>query len=98
MAINRRGAIEPSTAALLQVALTCPICDTKQSVPVGSSECIRCGLKMKIQLDEPRCPECDYLLLRLASDNCPECGALVRKPDPGSDDDQPAPNAQAPSA
>lgn len=80
MALNRRGAIEPATAALLEMSIACPICNTKQKVPVGPSSCRRCGLRMDIRLEEPRCAQCDYLLYRLESDHCPECGARVRKP------------------
>jgi hypothetical protein len=77
VALNRRGAIEPSTEALLEMTVICPICDLRQHVPVGASQCRRCGLRMEIRLEEPRCPQCDYLLYKLASDRCPECGAAV---------------------
>ncbi|MHC4947363.1 MAG: hypothetical protein ACYTG1_03765 [Planctomycetota bacterium] len=79
-ALNRRGAIEPSTASDLALTIVCPICRTKQSVPPGASACTGCGLRMEIRLEEPRCPQCDYLLYRLASDHCPECGAPVGRP------------------
>ncbi|MGD0770219.1 MAG: hypothetical protein ABSB42_18710 [Tepidisphaeraceae bacterium] len=29
----------------------------------------------------PRCPNCNYLLLMLQSDRCPECGAAVARPE-----------------
>jgi hypothetical protein len=77
--LNRRGAIEPSTGAPSELVVICPVCRTKQSVPVGVSACRDCGLRMEINIEEPRCPSCDYLLYRLTSDRCPECGASLRR-------------------
>jgi len=57
-----------------QVALRCPRCLTVQSASVGPSQCSACGLKLHVEIEEPRCPKCNYLLWQLPERRCPECG------------------------
>jgi uncharacterized membrane protein len=64
----------PDATAPAAVSLTCPHCDARQLLPVGDSACTRCGLRLHLRLEEPRCPNCDYLLYMIKSDRCPECG------------------------
>lgn len=54
---------------------TCPACQCNQNLSVGDSACQRCGLLFSIQVIEPRCLNCGYLLYRIDSAQCPECGA-----------------------
>ena len=35
------------------------------------------GLRGRRVGDEPRCGKCDYILLHLESQNCPECGTEI---------------------
>lgn len=60
-----------------QIAVTCPGCRSKQTLPVGTSACPTCHLRFNIRIDEPRCAQCDYLLFMLTGDKCPECGATI---------------------
>lgn len=56
--------------------LTCPRCLTPQEVLVGESACCHCRLKFKIEIEEPRCNQCGYMLRGLTRPICPECGAI----------------------
>jgi hypothetical protein len=67
----------PELEAIKQVSLVCPFCQKKQNVPPGESRCAGCGLILELRISEPRCPACNYSLLMLTSDRCPECGATV---------------------
>ena len=67
-----------------QIAVTCPGCRSKQTLPVGTSACPTCHLRFNIRIDEPRCAQCDYLLFMLTGDKCPECGAAIQPIPTGS--------------
>lgn len=75
--INRRVDAPEYTAEITQMSITCPRCRRRQDVAIGPSECSQCRLRFHIRLEEPRCPNCDYLLYGLTSGRCPECGALI---------------------
>lgn len=64
--------------------LACPRCGLEQSMPVtGTGEgarCGRCRLRIRIDVDEPRCA-CGYVLYKIAGDRCPECGREVAEED-----------------
>jgi hypothetical protein len=86
-AFNRRIAPNPSAGIDAgQIDLICPICRKKQTVPIkdgtGESTCANCGVILSIRLRAPRCPSCDYSLLMLKSDRCPECGTPIAGPSP----------------
>jgi len=57
-----------------EIELSCPRCSEWQDVPAGDSKCRSCGLKFRIEIEEPRCAQCGYLLWRLTERRCPECG------------------------
>ncbi len=57
-----------------RLELRCPRCTRSQTVAAGASHCTACGLKFRIEIDEPRCAKCDYLLWNLPERRCPECG------------------------
>lgn len=63
------------------VEMVCPRC---QAVIRGRSNrecrCGSCRLKVRIEVEEPRC-DCGYLLYQLAGDTCPECGKAVAPED-----------------
>lgn len=79
MAFNRRLVITEarSIAAITSVTVICPRCNTKQSAPLGESNCTGCKLIFLLKLAEPHCRKCNYLLLDLKSDRCPECGEPI---------------------
>lgn len=64
----------------VMVDLTCPRCGFAQSVKAGSAKCTGCGLRISIDVEEPRCG-CGYLLYQLAGDVCPECGKQIESED-----------------
>lgn len=74
----RRRTQEESLLVYKQITLTCPHCQTVQTLPVGESQCIQCSMQFQIKLFEPHCPHCDYLLVNNTSPTCPECGKPVK--------------------
>ena len=72
--LNRRVDYEARTPELNEITVVCPRCRKKQALRVGDSACTACGLRISTRLEEPRCPQCDYLLYGLVPERCPECG------------------------
>ncbi len=64
----------------LELSLTCPRCSTTQTLRAGRSQCAACGLRFRIEIEEEHCEGCGYVLYRLESAHCPECGRAVRRP------------------
>lgn len=60
-----------------QIELVCPRCKIKQSLDPGKSQCAHCDLKIEISFEEPRCTKCEYLLVGLTGETCPECGQSI---------------------
>jgi hypothetical protein len=80
--LNRGVDLEEATGSFTHIALQCPRCHKKQSLPLGDAQCTDCGLRITTRIEEPRCPQCGYLLYMLKSSNCPECGHAVAKNPP----------------
>ena len=74
---NRSLEAPSASTEFKELAITCPHCRRQQTVAAGDSQCGGCGLKFSIQIHEPRCARCGYLLLMIQSDRCPECGSPV---------------------
>jgi ssDNA-binding Zn-finger/Zn-ribbon topoisomerase 1 len=72
--LRQVGRVEKLETTAGRVELRCPRCTVLQTVAVGASACTACGLKFRIDVEEPRCAKCDYLLWQLAERRCPECG------------------------
>lgn len=72
--IARVEKTEELEVATKRIELRCPRCTTQQTVDIGAAQCNSCGLKFRIDVDEPRCATCDYLLWQLPERRCPECG------------------------
>jgi hypothetical protein len=81
--LNRKVDYEPLSPELTHITVACPRCGKKQSVCLGDSVCVGCKLRISIQIEEPRCPQCGYLLYGLPSGRCPECGTVI-SPDTGT--------------
>jgi len=65
----------------IQVSMTCPRCQSAVEVRSNKeSRCQSCRLKIRVEVEEPRCG-CGYLLYELESDVCPECGKAVAADD-----------------
>ena len=64
----------------VMIDLTCPRCGFAQSMKAGSAKCNGCGLRISIDVEEPRCT-CGYLLFQLTGDACPECGKQIEAED-----------------
>lgn len=83
LAANRRALVTTSASVkeIRSVKVTCPRCATKVDAAAAAggarSRCGGCGLLFVIELAEPRCVKCDYNLLDLKGDRCPECGTPV---------------------
>lgn len=73
-ALYRAGRREQLTMATTEIELRCPRCTELQTVSAGGSRCHACGLRFRIEVEEPRCPQCDYVLWGLPARRCPECG------------------------
>ncbi|MHC4990078.1 MAG: hypothetical protein ACYTGC_03770 [Planctomycetota bacterium] len=71
---------EESIPSRVDITLTCPRCRTEQTLRAGRRRCRQCGLRITIDVEEPRCA-CGYLLYRLESGRCPECGRPVTQAD-----------------
>ena len=69
--------VEHMVTTKLMLTLTCPRCESRQELPVGHSKCSKCGLRMNIEIEEEHCSKCGYVLYKLTSDRCPECGTPI---------------------
>jgi len=72
----RAAASRESVPVELRMQIVCPRCHTQQELLTGRSKCAKCGLRIRITVEEPRC-QCGYLLYKLEGDTCPECGRKV---------------------
>ena len=53
--LHRISAIPASTGEIATtVSLTCPKCGKLERLPMGSSQCAHCGLRLRIEVDEER--------------------------------------------
>jgi len=77
--LQRKASVE-SLPMKVWVTLTCPRCKTQQQMRTGPAKCANCGLRITIDVEEPRC-ECGYQLYRLESERCPECGREIPEAD-----------------
>lgn len=77
--VHRIDRLTEMVATRLDVSLKCPRCLFEQTVASGYSRCSRCRLKFHIEIEEPRCPGCNYLLHQLTTPECPECGRVLGK-------------------
>lgn len=72
--LRQIGKIEKLQTTPARIEIRCPRCATSQVLNAGKSKCTACGLKFTIEIEEPRCANCDYLLWQLPERRCPECG------------------------
>lgn len=72
--LNKVRQVEGLESTEKQIELICPRCAKQQLLTSGAAECSDCGLRFRIEIEEPRCPGCGYLLWQLPERRCPECG------------------------
>ena len=72
--VHKIDKLENVESTRLQFKLTCPRCLLEQTLATGHSRCCRCRLKFHVEIEEPRCSNCNYLLHNLTVARCPECG------------------------
>lgn len=75
--LTRRVEYEPALPELTEITVVCPRCREKQLISLGDSACTTCRLRISVRIEDPRCPQCDYLLYGLTADRCPECGTVI---------------------
>jgi hypothetical protein len=73
--LRHRGRGE-SIPSRVTIELKCPRCFAEQTVRAGTARCTNCGLRIDVDIDEPRCA-CGYLTYQLQGNTCPECGAAI---------------------
>jgi len=64
-------------AQTANISLTCPRCHKSQTLPLGHSQCPDCRLKFSIEIEEEHCRKCGFLLYKVESGVCPECGTAI---------------------
>ena len=75
--LNKRPAVHLHKTTFDFVALTCPRCEKKLTIPVGGALCDGCKLHINIALASTQCGTCGYDLTNLKAEKCPECGTVV---------------------
>ncbi len=70
---RKRARAAETVPADAVVAHDCPGCGVARELPRGVHRCDRCGTRVRIVIEEPRC-RCGYVLFRLPGTRCPECG------------------------
>jgi hypothetical protein len=76
--LNRRMVVRPNPMqGLREISVICPVCNKKQTLPLGSAACGGCRVVIHIRVEDPKCASCGYSLLMLESGMCPECGTPV---------------------
>jgi hypothetical protein len=76
MRLNRGRAI--AADRIEAIAWRCPRCETRATIGLGESCCATCGLAVRIDFRDDRCPGCAYDLRGQpeGAPNCPECGRV----------------------
>ncbi len=77
--VARRSSSE-TLPSKVTVNLPCPRCRATQELRAGPGKCQACGLRIVLEVEEPRC-SCGYLLYQLKADRCPECGRQIAPDD-----------------
>ncbi|MBO6512949.1 MAG: hypothetical protein JJ974_03145 [Phycisphaerales bacterium] len=68
---------EGTFASSIPIEIDCPRCQSHITARSNKeSRCPTCRLQVRIEIKEPRC-ECGYLLYKLETDLCPECGKPI---------------------
>lgn len=71
-----RGKLVRTITRRVKMKMTCPQCQQWLEAASGPARCDGCGLRMIIEIKEPRCV-CGYLLYELQGNVCPECGREI---------------------
>lgn len=73
-----RGKLVRTIPKRVKMKMTCPRCEQWLQASSGPARCEDCGLRLIIEIQEPRCP-CGYLLYELKGNVCPECGRVIEQ-------------------
>ena len=78
LSMGKRLASEP----IESIDWTCPRCATRATIGTGEHRCTGCGLAVRIEFRDDRCPACAYDLRGQPADApaCPECGRARQMP------------------
>lgn len=71
-----RGRLVRTISKRAKMKMACPQCQQWLEVSSGPVRCDECGLRMIVEIKEPRCA-CGYLLYELQGNVCPECGREI---------------------
>jgi len=67
---------QTSLGRAARIELACPSCAAEQTVRPGLRRCGDCGCGFTLKIEEPRC-DCGYVLFRISTEQCPECGRAI---------------------
>ncbi|MBL4699540.1 MAG: hypothetical protein JKX70_11980 [Phycisphaerales bacterium] len=86
---SKPGDDEPGVlGSTMLVSMTCPRCGViVEAQSNRESRCSGCRLKIRVEVEEPRC-SCGYLLYQLEADTCPECGKAIAADDRWGNEDR----------
>lgn len=73
-----RGGLVRTIPKRVKMKMTCPQCRQWLEAHSGPARCDNCGLRLIVEIKEPRCP-CGYLLYELQGKVCPECGREIEQ-------------------
>ena len=73
-----RGKLVRTIPKRVTMKMACPRCEQWLEAPSGPARCDDCGLRLIIEIKEPRC-DCGYLLYELQGNVCPECGRVIEQ-------------------
>lgn len=78
---DRMRRLESASTTVLRMKIECPRCGLSQILPAGRRRCENCRLRFNIEIEEPRCPKCRYVLYEGIGTKCPECGESIPEED-----------------
>lgn len=72
--INGRAEYQREGVRRVRIEFGCPRCRRTMSAGSGESACGACGLRIRIDMEPPRCRRCGQMVSEVPEPQCPECG------------------------